>query len=383
MTEVTPVKIGIVGLGGIARGQHIPGYLMSEGVELTAFCDANEDVLKDMGERYGVSHLTTDYRELVALDEVDAVSVCTWPDTHHPVTMAAIEQGKHVFCEKPLALTYPLAHEMYQAAEEAGLETAIGFSHRLTPAAHLAYHLINSGDLGTIYQVVAVYSSGGGDFASRPMSPRLTRATNGGGPLFELGTHMVDMVRWWTGLEITSLCAQHRTFVPRRQWSDTGEWAQVDVEDASNVIADLEGGATAVFMHSRAVTGRNFDQRVEVYGSEGALLYDQARPYELRACIGEDMVRLCADYGMYDPRWGQYRVEEPYPVIPAPTEYLDAVPGARAGRAVRTLAPAFVQAIRGRRPYILPGFYEGMRAQEVLDAAVLSAEERRWVDLPL
>ncbi len=383
MQEKGPVRVGIVGLGGIARGQHIPGYLMSEGTEIVAFCDANDDVLQDMGQDYGISFLTTDYRDLVASAEIDAVSVCTWPNTHYEISMAAIEQGKHVFCEKPLALNFQQAQEMHNAAQAAGVETAVGFSHRLTPAAHLAYHIVSSGDLGIIYQVVAVYSAGGADFAGRPMRPRLTRAVNGGGPLFEMGPHMVDMVRWWTGKEVTSVCAQHRTFVPQRQWAETGEWATVEVEDSSNVLADMEGDTTAVFMQSFAVTGRNFDQRVEIYGSEGALLYDQARPYELQACIGTDMVRICADYGMYDPRYGLYRQETAYPVIPVPTEYLDAVPGARGGKPKRTLVPAFVEAIRGERPYILPGFYEGMRAQEVLDAAVLSADERRWVDLPL
>jgi predicted dehydrogenase len=383
MTRSRKIRVGLVGLGGIARGQHIPGYKLCDNVELAAFCDADEDTLEAMGDQYDVARLTTDYEELVRYEDLDVVDVCTYPNTHHPIAMAAIAQDKHVFCEKPLALTYPLAREMYEAAVAAGVQTGVGFTHRLTPAAHMAQHLIASGALGEIYQVMAIYSMGHAGFPGRAQTPRQTKAVTGGGPLFELGPHMVDMIRWWTGKEITAVCAQTRTYVKRRRWADTGEWADVDIEDAATFLADMDGETTAVFSHSSAITGRNFDQRVEVYGREGALLYDQARPYELRACVGEEMVDLCAGYGLYDPMWGLYREEEPYPVIPVPRPFLNAVPGADQGKPTRSFMPAFIAAIRGEKAPLLPTFYEGMKAQEVLDAVLLSADERRWVDLPL
>lgn len=381
MTDHAPIRVGIVGLGGIARGQHIPGYALCENVELAAFCDTDRQVLDTMADRHGVARRTTDYGELVAYDDLDAISVCTWPNTHHRVAMAALAKKLHVYCEKPLALTYPLAREMWAAAKQARLVTACGFTHRLTPAAHLAHNLIADGALGEIYQISAVYSMGAPGWADQPLTLRRTRAVTGGGHLFEMGPHMVDMVRWWTGKEITAVCAQNRTFVKRRPWALTGEMVDVDVEDASTFLADLEGETTAVFSHSAVVTGRNFDQRVEVYGSEGALLYDQARPYELRACLGATMADLCAGYGLYDPMWGRTRQEEPYPVIPVPRSYLSAVPGEAQGRPLRTFAPAFIDAIRGNPSPLLPTFYEGMRAQAVLDAVLRSAEERRWVDV--
>ncbi|MFO7697349.1 MAG: Gfo/Idh/MocA family oxidoreductase [Anaerolineae bacterium] len=375
------LRVAIIGTGGIARGQHIPGYQLVNNVEIVALCDADPNTLHRVGEELGVDNLTSDWREIVAAREIDAVSICTYPNTHHAISMAALAEGKHVFCEKPLALTYPLAREMAEAAETANVKTAVGFTHRLTPAAYLAHHLISTGALGEIYQIVVVYSMGAADFRSRPATERATRAVTGGGPLFELGPHMVDMVRWWTGKEFLSICAQNRTFVKQRQHVETGEWVPVDIEDASTFLADLEGDTMAVFSHSRAITGRNFDQRVEVYGSTGALLYDQARPYELRACLGEQMVNLCAGYGIYDPLWGIYRQEEPYPVIPVPRRFIDELPGAREGKPVRSFAPAFIDAIRGGAPPILPTFHDGMKAQQVLDAVLESAEKRRWVDV--
>lgn len=376
------VRVGIVGLGGISYGQHIPGYLLCENAEIVALCDMSEAALQKTGAELGVTNLFTEYDRMLEMD-LDAVSVCTWPDMHYPMSMAAIARGMNVFCEKPLALNYPLACEMLQAARSAGVVTAVGFTHRLTPAAMLAHRLISSGALGGIYHVVAVYANGRGDFAERPMTRRRTKAVTGGGPLFELGPHMVDMVRWWTGEEIAAVCAQTRTFVKQRRWPDSGVLADVDVDDGAVFMSDLSGGGTALFINSSVYTGRNFDQRVEVYGEHGSLIYDQARPNELRACIGDEMVRVWSGYGLYDPRWGLYRQEESLPVIPVPSDLLDAVPGARVGRPMRTFVPDFVATICGEERPMLPTFYEGMKAQEVLDAVLLSADQRRWVDLPL
>jgi predicted dehydrogenase len=384
MTETRQIRIGIVGVGGIAQNQHIPGYLRRcQDVEIVALCDIDEDKLKSVGARYGVPRLTTDYRELVRMEDLDAVDICTLPDMHHPVAMAAIERGKHVFCEKPLALTYPLATQMYKVAEAAGVKTGVGFTHRMTPAARLAQRMISSGALGDIYHVIAIYAMGGAHFEELPMTRRRTRAVNGGGPLFELGSHMVDMVRWWLGQEIVAVCAQTRTFVRQRRWPGSPEFGEVDVEDASVFMADLEGGSMGLFINSSVFTARNFDQRVEVYGSRGAILYDQGRPYELRACVGKEMMEPCAGYGIYSPAWGLYRDEEPYPVIPVPQDLLDGRAAPWERPPTQTLTPHFVAALRGQDAPLLPTFYEGMKVQEVLDAVLLSAEERRWVTLPL
>ena len=383
MAGAEPIRVGIVGLGGIARAQHVPGYLMCDGVEIAALCDLNEAALREVARICGAPRCYADYHEMLAHEGLTAVDVCTWPDMHHPIAMEALARGKHVFCEKPLALTYPLAREMYQASVAAGLKTGVGFTHRQTPAARFAHRIIASGALGAVYHVVAVYASGRSDYQWLPATRRRTRAVTGGGPLFELGPHMVDMVRWWTGEEVTAVCAQTRTYVKQRRLPETGEMVDVDVDDGAVIMTDLSGGGTATFINSSVFTGRNFDQRVEVYGSKGSLLYDQATPFELRVCVGQEMLDLWSGYGLYDARYGLHRREEPLPVVPVPTEILDAIPGADQRRLMRTFVPDFVDAIRGRERPHLPTFYDGMRAQEVLDAALLSVAERRWVDLPL
>lgn len=367
------IRVGIVGCGAIAQSQHIPGYLRSENVEIAALCDVDEALLQSVGEQHGVPHLTTDYRALVAREELNAVDVCTVPNVHFPIAMAAIEAGKHVFCEKPLALTYANARQLHEAAEAAELKTGMGFVHRVTPAARLAHRIISEGDLGEIYSVMAIFSAGGADFAQQPMRWRNQKAVAGSGALFDLGSHMIDMVRWWLGREITSLCAQTRIFVEQRRWP-TGESAAVDSDDASTVLANFEGGAMATFINSFAATGRGFDQRVEVYGSNGALIYDQATPMELAVCIGKEMLKLSAAAGV------DRRKKEPYPALAVPEDLRDR--WWTGGGAARTLTPDFIAAIRGEDAF-LPTFYEGMKVQEALEAGLLAAEEEKWVKLPL
>jgi predicted dehydrogenase len=189
---------------------------------------------------------------------------------------------------------------------------------------------------------------------------------------------MVDMTRWWLGEEITAVCARTRTFIKQRRVRGTGEWADVDVDDASSFLADFEGEAIGTFIHSSHFTARRFDQRVEVYGSQGAILYDQSRPYELGVCVGQEMRDLCSGFGFYDPGWGVHRREGPYPVISVPRELRDRWSPNQPP--LLTLTPDFIAALRGQDAF-LPTFHEGMKVQEVLDAALISAEERRWVDL--
>ncbi len=378
------VRIGIVGLGGIAHGQHIPSYLKCPDCEIMAICDVSEQQLQVVGDRLGVS--TPDRLSGAAGPgrRGHAVSVATYPNTHHPVSMAALAAGKHILCEKPLALNATLGREMLQAAHDAPhLQTAVGFTHRATPAVRLAQRLIRSGATGEILHIVAVYSMGPGDLSSGPMMYHGNKRRSGGGPLFEMGPHMVDMIRWCTGEELTAVCSQMRTFTKQRPWPN-GDMHTIDTEDHATFMADLSGGGTIHCETSFVVTGRSFDQRLEVYGTEGALLYDQGQPYELRACIGTQMATLCAGHGIYSPGYNMFRREEVYPVIPVPGDLMaDAVadPDWPARRA-SGFGAEFVAAIQGNRPEILPSFYEGAKSQDVLDAVVLSSAERRWVDVP-
>lgn len=371
MREQGRLRVGVVGVGGIARGQHIPGYLKCSDVELTMFCDSNEAALQDAGRLYGVSALTTSFEDLVSSDQVDALSVCTSNDMHYLVSMAAIAHGKHVLCEKPLGMNYRQTCEMYAAAQEAGIVAGVGFVHRCTPSSRLAHRLISVGALGEIYHVVATYSSGGVPGSHFPLVWRRQKDYAGAGVSWDLGAHMIDMTRWWLGQEITAVSSRLKTFVKEAPLLSGDGMGLVTTDDASSFLIDFEGGAIGTFVNTNHFTARGFDQRIEVYGSNGALRYDQDRPYELQAVVGKEMMGLYAVRGIDK--------EEPYPWVPVPMDLRDRWSPLSPPR--QTLTPDFVAAIRGESDF-LPSFYDGMKTQEVLDALLVSNEQNRWISLP-
>ena len=150
------LKIGIVGVGGISN-VHIAGYLARPDVELYAFCDINEERLKEKGAKYGITRLFTDVNEMVKLPELDAVSVCTWNSAHAPCTIAALNAGKHVLCEKPMAMTVAEAEKMQAAAEKSGKLLMIGFVRRFGNDCAILKDFIGKDKLGEIYYSKATY----------------------------------------------------------------------------------------------------------------------------------------------------------------------------------------------------------------------------------
>ena len=177
------LKIAIVGVGGISN-YHIRGYLENPDVELYAFCDINEIQLNKMGEKYGITRLYTDEAEMLkALPEIDAVSVCTWNSAHAPCTIMALNAGKHVLCEKPMAMNVEEALAMQEAAKRNGKLLMIGFIRRFGRDCRVAKDMIDAGEVGEIYYAKALNlrrnGNPGGWFGEK--------ARSGGGPLIDLG----------------------------------------------------------------------------------------------------------------------------------------------------------------------------------------------------
>lgn len=189
------IKIGIIGVGGISE-VHIGGYLADNRCELYAFCDINEERLKFMGEKYGISRLYTNENEMLRdCPEIDAVSVCTWNAAHAECTIAALNAGKHVICEKPMAMNAKEAAAMKEAAERNNKLLMIGFVRRYGKDAYVTKDFIDSGDFGEIYYAKATYlrraGAPGGWFGNK--------AYSGGGPLIDLGVHVIDLARYLAG----------------------------------------------------------------------------------------------------------------------------------------------------------------------------------------
>jgi predicted dehydrogenase len=237
---------------------------------------------------------TTDWRSLIARDDIDLIDICTPGDTHAEIALAALAAGKHVLCEKPLANTVAEAREMAAAAAQAqtkGVRAMCGFNYRRVPAVALMRKFIESGRLGTIRHVRAVYLQ---DWIVDPEFPlvwRLRKDVAGSGALGDIGAHIVDLTQYVTGQQIQSVSALTETFVKQRplpaestglaasaNGNGTGE---VTVDDAALFLARLDGGAIATYEATRFATGRKNGLRVEINGSLGSLAFDFERMNEL------------------------------------------------------------------------------------------------------
>ncbi len=190
------IKIGIIGNGGISHF-HAEGYKKIPNVEIYALCDINLERAEAMAKEYNVPHerVFTNVEDLVALPEIDAVSVCTWNSAHAPCTIAALRAGKHVLCEKPMALNAAEAEQMEQEAKKAGKLLMIGFVRRFGNDCDVLRDFIDLGFFGDLYYAKAAYlrrhGCPGGWFCDK--------ARSGGGPLIDLGVHVIDLVRFLMG----------------------------------------------------------------------------------------------------------------------------------------------------------------------------------------
>ena len=241
MNRMKTLRVGIVGAGGIAQYYHVPYFQRCKNVRVVAACDVNAIALEQMRSKFGIKKLYHDYRQLLEAEDLDIISICTSNDMHYPVAMAAIEKGLDIYCEKPLAMTFAQAKEMYEAAKARGIKTGVNFSHRRTPAAQLAREIIASGALGLITYVAAVYAAGGTKYAEHPGSWRNIRERAGFGGLGDMGAHIIDMMRWWLDAEITAVTGRDPALHYREIESTLGRsfYARIDTPATPSQKAKL------------------------------------------------------------------------------------------------------------------------------------------------
>jgi predicted dehydrogenase len=253
---------------------------------MVALCGRDAAAAQEAANRLGWASVETDWKRLLVRDDVALVDVCTPGDSHAEIAIAALEAGKHVLCEKPLANTVAEAEAMVAAAETArgqGIRSMVGFNYRRVPAIALARKLVADGKLGTVRHVRAVYLQ---DWILDPEFPlvwRLQRERAGSGALGDLGAHIVDLAQFILGDLVTGVSALTETFIRERPLpqsssglSATGsaERGEVTVDDAALFLARFGGGAVATFEATRFATGRKNAMRIEVNGSQGSLAFD-------------------------------------------------------------------------------------------------------------
>ncbi|MEU7577056.1 Gfo/Idh/MocA family oxidoreductase [Streptomyces sp. NPDC041068] len=264
---------------------------------LSAVCGRDGGAVRAAADRLGWAAAETDWRALIARDDVDLVDICTPGDSHAEIAVAALEAGKHVLCEKPLANTVEEAEAMAEAAERArarGQMAMVGFNYRRVPALALARRMVAEGRLGTLRHVRLTYLQDWLVDPEFPLTWRLRKDRAGSGALGDLGAHIVDLAQYLVGEPVAGVSALIETFVRERPLVDEAAGASggltaaggtrrgtVTVDDAAVFTARFPSGALASFEATRFAAGRKNALRVELNGSDGSLAFDLERLNEL------------------------------------------------------------------------------------------------------
>lgn len=282
---MSKLKVGIIGVGGISRS-HIEAYQKNPDVELYAFCDINETQLRKMADKYGVERTYTDKADMLALDELDAVSVCTWNSAHAECTIAALEAGKHVLCEKPMAVSAAEAQRMQEAAQKSGKLLMIGFVRRYGNDCAILKDFIDNGFFGELYYAKATYlrrnGNPGGWFGDKSRS--------GGGPLIDLGVHVIDLVRYLMGnpkpVSVYGVTFQklfdRSHLKDKKAYVSTGKTDHdiCDVEDLASALIRFDNGAALSVEASFSLNLKQDTGKIELFGTKaGAKLSPELELY--------------------------------------------------------------------------------------------------------
>jgi predicted dehydrogenase len=334
---------------------------------MKTLCGIGDD-LAATADRFGWQASTEIWREVVEDPEIDIVDICTPGNLHAEMAIAAAQNGKHVFCEKPLALNYPEARRMYEAVGRSGMVHMVNFNYRRVPAIALAKKIIDDGRIGRILMFQGTYRQ---DWPLNPDFPflwRMDRDIAGAGSMADKGSHLVDLARFLAG-EFETVAAASEIFVRERPLS--GEHLRkrlVTTDDAAVFTARFSNGALGVFGTSRMAAGRKNALAFEVNGTTGSLRFDLERLNELEFYAAGDR----------QDSQGFRRILATESVHP----YMHAwwPPGHTIGwehTFIHQYAE-LLKAVCARRP-VAPSFFDGVQAQQVLEAVEVAAREARWV----
>lgn len=344
---MTNVRIGIIGAGAFTQQRHIPMLLEVEGVEIVAVCNRTPETVQRVARQFDIPRTFTDWREVIALRDIDAVLIGTPPYFHHQATLAALDAGVHVLCEGRMATSLREAREMYERAQKSGLKTMLVRTSYCLKGQRFVKHLLDTGYVGRVRQVFGHWRVPAYADAAAPLHWRQDVRVSGPiNPLFL--SPIWEVFRPWFG-DAARVSAQSKTFTPFRTDGPEGPPIAVELPDAINVTAELENGALVTCLVSGVA--RFGESRVEIYGDRGTLVYQLRGDVILGAQLGDEALQVLDVPPDLEETW---QVEAD-----------------------------FIRLVRGELDEAHPTFYEGVRYTEFTEAAMLAAQQGRWVELPL
>ena len=381
------LRIGMIGYAFMGKA-HSDGYIkvpvffpeISAKPVMSAICGRNETKVREAAGQYGWKSHETDWRKLIARPDIDVIDVSTPNNSHAEISIAAARAGKHVFCEKPLAMSLSEAKEMRDACNQAKVKHMVAFNYRRVPAVAFAQQLIGQGKIGTIYHMRAVYLQ---DWILDPNFPlvwRLDAKVAGSGALGDLGAHILDLAYYLVG-PIKAVSATTATFIKqRKELADvTGGLgaaagkgaADVTVDDAFVAITQFENGALGTFEATRFANGRKNYNCFEINGSKGSIVFNLERMNELQFLSSEEdnsiqgfrdiLITNGAKHPYVGHWWpGGHIIGWEHSHIHQIADLCDAI---------------------GKNQMPSPSFDDGVKNQAMLDAVERSAKSRRWEEV--
>lgn len=269
------IKVGIVGSGSISNF-HLRAYHNNKQTELYAICDLNEERAKSQADLYQIGQIYTDFAEMIANPDIDAISICTWNNTHADFAIRALDAGKHVLVEKPLCMTVKEALQVEEAVRRSGKQLQIGYVRRYDPNAQMVRQWTEEGELGTIYYAKASclrrLGNPGGWFADKERS--------GGGPLIDLGVHIIDLCWFLMGRpKVKSISGNtYRKLGQRSHVQNLSFYKSADynpehntVEDMANALIRFDNGASLMVDVSFTLHARKDETSIRLYGDKGGM----------------------------------------------------------------------------------------------------------------
>lgn len=343
------VGIGVIGTG-FARKVQLPAFAGCDGAEIVSIASGSAANAESTAKEFGARHFTADWRETASHPDVDLVCITTPPNLHKEMTLLALEHGKHVLCEKPMAMNAVEAGEMLVAAKKAGVLALIDFELRRQPGRQRAYAMIREGEIGKIRHAKWNFRAPHRGDASLPWN-WWSDIKQGGGALGAINSHIIDSFNWFLDTEVSSVFSQLQSHVKQRPYNDGIR--EVTTDDEANMLlrfadSDFAEDATGLVSVSM-VEQPEYLNRLEIFGTEGAIRIDHR---------GELFIAKNAE--------NEWKVVD--------VDLGSAVAGAADtgfSRAFRVLAPQIINAIRSGQTNIdqAATFEDGLRVQRVLDAA--------------
>lgn len=375
------IRVGLIGHKFMGRA-HTHAYtdlpiFFDTGVEVVKkiIC-SNEESVIDISKRWHWEKYSLDWREVVQNVEVDLVDIAAPSAIHAQIAIAAAKAGKHIFCEKPLALNLKDAKAMVNAVEKADVVNMIGFNYRRVPAIALAKKLINDGEIGEIYHFRGIYQQGWLVDPNFPLAWRLRKEKAGYGSLGDLGAHVIDLARYLVG-EIDEVLCTQETFITERpipSFEDGliaipgEEQGKVDVDDAAAFLTHFKERKTMGYLEmTRYGTGHRNQNRIEINGSKGAIIFDMEKMNELEF------------YRVDDPSHiqGYRRIQVGEGVHPYMANWFPAGHIIGYGDTFVNQAYDLITAIKEGKK-ITPDFNDGLICQQILEAADKSVRTKKW-----